>query len=89
MDKHPNQLIMQILWKMFYALTSPNYDFRKGIKKVCWKNAHKIFNAVNFNSFFKSYVTLNQLMDDPYSNDSLLKLSRSVYHQKGFTSTSK
>lgn len=33
MDKHPNQLIIQILWKMFYALTSSNYDHKKGIKK--------------------------------------------------------
>ncbi len=34
MDKHPKPSVSQILLRMFYALTSSDYDYRKGIKKV-------------------------------------------------------
>lgn len=33
MDKHPKPSVSQILLRMFYALTSADYDYRKGIKK--------------------------------------------------------
>ena len=34
MDKHANSGISQTLLRIFYALTSPDYDIKKGIKKV-------------------------------------------------------
>jgi hypothetical protein len=34
MDKHSNSHISQTLLRMFFALTSNNYDIQKGIKKV-------------------------------------------------------
>lgn len=34
MDKHSNSHISQTLLRMFFALTTNNYDIQKGIKKV-------------------------------------------------------
>lgn len=43
MDKHANSHISQTLLRMFFALTSPNYDTQKGIKKVRYFKNSKIF----------------------------------------------
>lgn len=49
MDKHPKPSVSQILLRMFYALTSSDYDYRKGIKKVIYPFSEPVSITVFFN----------------------------------------
>jgi len=50
MDKHSNSHISQTLLRMFFALTTNNYDIQKGIKKVIF-----------YSLFFFSYLLMLKL----------------------------
>ena len=64
MDKHANSGISQTLLRIFYALTSPDYDIKKGIKKVYLINyLSEIINSKLNQNCFKSYEYIQKMMN--------------------------